>query len=120
MYRGREAGTTGDGFVATFDAPAQAIFCALAITSDSAGLGVEVRAGVHTGEVEMAGGELRGVSVHLAARVMGAAAPGAVMVSATTKELVSGAGIEFADRGSREFKGFAGERQVYEAIRPGR
>jgi class 3 adenylate cyclase len=117
MYRGREAGTTGDGFMATFDAPAQAILCALGIASASSGLGVKVRAGVHTGEVQIAGRDLRGVAVHLAARIMDAAGPSEVFVSGTTKELASGAGIEFVDRGSREFKGFGGERQIYEAIR---
>jgi class 3 adenylate cyclase len=116
MYRGREAGTTGDGFVATFDAPAQAILCALAISAASRGRGIEVRAGVHTGEVEMAGRELRGVAVHLAARIMAAAGPGEVFVSATTRELVSGAGIEFEDRGSRELKGFGGGRHVFEVL----
>jgi len=118
MHRGREAGTTGDGFVATFDAPAQAILCALAIAAAASGLGVEVRAGVHTGEVEMAGRELRGVAVHLAARIMDVAGPGEVFVSATAADLSSGAGIEFADRGSRQLKGFAGGRQVFEAHRP--
>jgi class 3 adenylate cyclase len=115
MYRGREAGTTGDGFVATFDAPARAILCALAISAASSGLGIEVRAGVHTGEIEMADRELRGVAVHLAARIMDAAGPGEVFVSATTRALASGAGIEFADRGSRELKGFGDEREVFEA-----
>jgi class 3 adenylate cyclase len=119
MYRGREAGTTGDGFVATFDAPAQAILCALGIASASRGLGVEVRVGVHTGEVQIAGHDLRGVAVHLAARIMAAAGPSEVFVSATTKELASGAGIAFVDRGSREFKGFGGERQIFEAMQRG-
>jgi class 3 adenylate cyclase len=119
MHRGRESATTGDGFLATFDAPAQAVLCALAIASASSGLGVEVRVGVHTGEVEIAGSELRGVAVHLAARIMAAAGPGQVFVSEMTRELASGARIEFASRGSREFKGFGGERQIYEAIRPG-
>jgi class 3 adenylate cyclase len=116
MHRGREAGTTGDGFVATFDSPAQAIRCALAIAATSRDLGVEVRAGVHTGEVEMAGRELRGLAVHLAARIMGAAGAGEVFVSATARELASGAGIEFEDRGSHTFKGIAGERRVYQAL----
>jgi class 3 adenylate cyclase len=116
MYRGREAGTTGDGFVASFDSPAQAILCALAIAATSRELGIEVRAGVHTGEVEMAGRELRGVAVHLAARIMAAAGAGEVFVSATARELASGARIEFEDRGSHAFKGIAGERQVYRAL----
>jgi class 3 adenylate cyclase len=115
MHRGREAGTTGDGFVATFDAPAQAIRCALAISAASNGLGVQDRVGIHTGEVEMAGPELRGVAVHLAARIMNAAGPGEVFVSATAKELASGAGIDFEDRGSYELKGFAGARQLFQA-----
>jgi class 3 adenylate cyclase len=114
-YRGREAGTTGDGFVATFDAPAQAIRCALAISAASNGLGVQDRVGVHTGEVEMADGELRGLAVHLAARIMNAAGPGEVYVSATATELASGAGIDFEDRGSHELKGFAGARQLFRA-----
>jgi class 3 adenylate cyclase len=116
MYRGREAGTTGDGFVATFDAPAQAIRCALAISTASSGLGVDVRAGVHTGEVEVTGRELGGVAAHFAARVMDAAGRGEVFVSATTKELASGSGIAFTDRGSRALKGFEGDRQLFEAL----
>jgi class 3 adenylate cyclase len=112
-FRGREAGTTGDGFLATFDAPAQAIRCALAIVAASDGLGVQDRVGVHTGEVEMAGRELRGVAVHLAARIMNAAGPGEVFVSTTAKELASGAGVDFEDRGSHELKGFAGARQLF-------
>jgi class 3 adenylate cyclase len=117
LHRGREGGTTGDGFVATFDAPAQAIRCALAITAASGRLGVEIRAGVHTGEIEMAGGELRGVAVHLAARIMDAAGPGEVFVSSTTADLAAGAEIEFVARGSRELKGFGGERLLFEAVR---
>ena len=116
LHRGREAGTTGDGFVATFDSPGQAISCGLAIAATSWELGVEVRAGVHTGEVEMAGRELRGVAVHLAARIMAAAGAGEVFVSATARELASGAGIEFEDRGTHTFKGIAGERHVYRAL----
>ena len=117
MYRGSEAGTTGDGFVATFDSPGQAILCALGIAAAASGLGIEIRAGVHTGEVEMAGHELRGVAIHLAARIMDAAGPGRVYVSATTADLATGAGIEFADRGSHHLKGFAGARQIFEASR---
>lgn len=120
MHRGREMDTTGDGFLATFDAPARAIACALAIAAASRDHGVEVRAGVHTGEVEVevGGGDLRGVAVHLAARIMDAAGPGEVFVSATSKELASGAGVEFVERGSRDLKGLTGPRQLYEARRP--
>ena len=119
MYRGREAGTTGDGFVATFDAPAQAILCALAIAAAAHGLGIEVRAGVHTGEIEMTGRELRGVAVHLAQRIMDAAGPGQVFVSASTSDLASGAAIAFEDRGRRPLKGFDGDRQLFRAVRRG-
>lgn len=115
MHHGREIGTTGDGFLATFDAPARAIACALAIATTSRDLGVVVRAGVHTGEVEVAEDDLRGVAVHLAARVMDAAGPGEVFVSATSRELASGAGVEFVERGSRELKGITGPRLLYEA-----
>ena len=108
MHRGREVGTTGDGFLATFDAPAQAIACALAITSASHGLGVEVRAGVHTGEVEVAGTDLRGVAVHLAARIMDAAGPGEVFVSATSKELTSGGPSSLSSGVAAISKGSAG------------
>jgi class 3 adenylate cyclase len=118
LHRGREAGTTGDGFVASFDSPAQAIRCALAVAAASRDMGVEVRAGVHAGEVEMAGRELRGLAVHLTARIMGAASAGEVFVSATARELATGAGIEFEDRGSHAFKGIAGERHVYRALGP--
>jgi class 3 adenylate cyclase len=115
-YRGREAGTTGDGFVATFDAPAHAIRCALAISAASNGLGVQDRVGIHTGEVELADGELRGLAVHLTARIMNAAGPGEVFVSSTAMELASGAGIDFEDRGPHELKGFAGTRQLFQAL----
>ena len=119
MHRGHEIGTTGDGFLATFDAPARAIECALAISTTSEELGVEVRAGVHTGEVEVYQGDLHGVSVHLAARIMAAAGPGEVFVSGTSMELASGAGVEFFDRGSHELKGIRGPRPLYEARRRG-
>ena len=115
VHHGREIGTTGDGFLAMFDAPARAIACALAIATTSRDLGVEVRAGVHTGEVEVAEGDLRGVAVHLAARIMDAGGPGEVFVSATSRELASGAGVDFVERGSRELKGITGPRLLYEA-----
>jgi class 3 adenylate cyclase len=114
-HRGRLVNTTGDGFVATFDAPARAIRCALGLGAGARRLGIEIRAGVHTGEVEFADGALQGLAVHLAARIMDAAAPGTTLVSATTRELTIGSGIEFVDRGSRAFKGISEERPVYEA-----
>lgn len=119
-FRGREVKTTGDGFLANFDAPARAIECALAVADTARKLGIEIRAGVHTGEVEVTDGDLRGVAVHLAARIMADAGPGEVLVSATSRELASGAGVEFIDRGRRQFKGIGEERQVYEARSRGR
>ena len=115
VHRGREVKTTGDGFLATFDAPARAVEGALAIAASARKLGVEIRAGVHTGEVELIGTDLGGLGVHLAARVMDAAAPGTVFVSGTTRELTSGTTIEFIDRGTRALKGISGERRLYEA-----
>ena len=114
-HRGRLVNTTGDGFVATFDAPARAVRCAIDLAAASDRLGIAIRAGVHTGEVEFAEGDLRGLAVHLAARIMGTADPGTTLTSATTRELAMGAGIEFVDRGMREFKGISGERSVYAA-----
>jgi class 3 adenylate cyclase len=107
--------TTGDGFVATFDAPARAIRAALALAAAADRLGIAIRAGVHTGEVELVGDDLRGLAVHLAARIMAAADPGTTFVSGTTRELTIGAGIAFVDRGERAFKGISEPRPVYEA-----
>lgn len=118
-HRGRLVNTTGDGFVATFDAPLRAVRCGLDLADAARRLGIATRAGVHTGEVEFVDGDLRGLAVHLAARIMDAADPGATIVSGTTRELTIGGGIEFVDRGTREFKGISGERPVYEARRPG-
>jgi class 3 adenylate cyclase len=114
-HRGREVGTTGDGFLALFDGPARAITCALAICASARNLGIGVRAGVHTGEVEVVGGDIQGLAVHLAARIMGAAGAGEVFVSTTARELATGAGVEFVDRGSHELKGISGARLLYEA-----
>jgi class 3 adenylate cyclase len=114
-YHGREVDTTGDGFLAVFDAPARAIACGLKICASAGKLGIETRAGVHTGEVELADGGIHGLAVHLAARVMDAAGAGEVFVSSTSRELASGAGVEFLDRGSRELKGISGSRQIFEA-----
>jgi class 3 adenylate cyclase len=114
-HRGRMVNTTGDGVVATFDAPAQAIRCGVAMAAAAGRLGIAIRAGIHTGEVEFADDDIRGLAVHLAARIMDAAEPGMTFVSGTTRELTLGAGIEFVDRGKRELKGISGERPVYEA-----
>lgn len=112
-HHGREVKNTGDGFLATFDRPAAAVQAAAAITQSAHRLGLGVRAGVHTGEVELAGDDLRGVAVHLAARVMERAHPGEVLVSATTRELVSGTDLGFAERGTFELKGITGARTLY-------
>jgi len=114
-FGGEEIDTAGDGFLALFDGPARAIRCALAIREGLAELGLDVRAGVHTGEVERPrGGAPRGISVHMGARIAGAGSAGDVLVSATTRDLVAGSGLEFADRGEVELKGI-GARRLYAA-----
>ena len=107
-FGGREVDTAGDGFFATFDGPARAVRCASAIVAAVRELGLEVRAGVHTGEVELVDGEVRGIAVHIGARVAQEAGPGEVLVSSTVKDLVAGSGIRFADRGAAELKGVPG------------
>jgi pimeloyl-ACP methyl ester carboxylesterase len=112
-FRGREIDTAGDGFFATFDGPARAIRSAKAIGESIRTLGVELRAGLHTGEVELAGDAVRGIAVHTGARVAAHAGAGEVLVSQTVKDLVAGSGIEFEDRGTRELKGIPGEWRLY-------
>ncbi|MGZ5292103.1 MAG: alpha/beta fold hydrolase [Actinomycetota bacterium] len=112
-WRGREVDTAGDGFLATFDGPARAVRCAAAIVDAVRALGIEVRAGVHTGEVELAGAGVRGIAVHIGARVAGLAAPGQVLVTRTVVDLVAGSGIVFADLGERELKGVPGAWRVF-------
>jgi class 3 adenylate cyclase len=111
--RGREIKTTGDGFLAGFDGPARAIRCACAIRDSVRELGIEVRAGVHTGECELLDGDLGGMAVHIGARVGACAEPGEVLVSGTVRDLVVGSGIEFVDRGERELKGVPGEWRLF-------
>ena len=112
-HRGREVKRTGDGFLATFDGPARAIRCAASVAEAVRTLGIEVRAGLHTGECEVMNGDVGGLAVHIGARVMGAAGPGEVLVSSTVKDLVVGSGIDFADRGRRELKGVPGEWRLF-------
>jgi class 3 adenylate cyclase/pimeloyl-ACP methyl ester carboxylesterase len=112
-HRGREVKTTGDGFLATFDGPARAISCARAIAQSVRPLGIEIRAGLHTGECEVMDGDVGGIAVHTGARVSAEAEPGEVLVSSTVKDLVAGSGIEFQDRGSRDLKGVPGEWRLY-------
>jgi class 3 adenylate cyclase len=112
-HRGQEVKHTGDGFLATFDGPARAIRCAASIAEGVRSLGIEVRGGLHTGECEVMNGDLGGLAVHIAARVMNCAGPGEVLVSSTVKDLVVGSGIDFQDRGARELKGVPGEWRLF-------
>jgi class 3 adenylate cyclase len=112
-FRGHLVNTTGDGIQATFDGPARAIRCATAITEAVRGIGLQIRAGLHTGEVEIRGDQLAGIAVHTAARVSSLASPGEVLVSRTVKDLVAGSGICFADRGSHILKGVPGEWHLF-------
>ena len=112
-FRGKEVRLTGDGFLATFDGPARAIRCACAIRDAVRGLGLEIRAGLHTGEIELADAGPEGLAVHLGARISALAEAGEVLVSSTVKDLVVGSGIAFAGRGTHELKGVPGEWQVW-------
>ena len=114
-FRGKETNTTGDAFLATFDGPARAVRCALAIALAVRQLGIEVRAGVHTGECELMGDNVGGIAVHTGARIMAKSEPGAVLVSGTVKDLVSGSGINFQDCGVHQLKGLPGEWRLFSA-----
>jgi class 3 adenylate cyclase len=116
-FRGRELDTAGDGFFASFDGPARAIRCAHAIVDSVSELGLDVRAGLHTGECEVVDGKVAGIAVHTGARVAALASAGEVLVSSTVKDLVAGSGIGFEDRGKHDLKG-VGEWHVY-ALAPG-
>ena len=116
-FRGREVKTTGDGFLATFDGPARAIRAAQAIRAELAEHDLQVRVGLHTGEVELVGDDIGGIAVHLAARVLGQAGAGEILCSRTVKDLVAGAGLVFADRGTHRLKGVADRWQLY-AVQP--
>ena len=112
-FRGREVDTAGDGFFATFDGPARAIRCACAVTEAVGELGLDIRAGLHTGECELLGEKVAGIAVSIGARVAAQAGPGEVFVSSTVKDLVAGSGIQFADRGFAELKGVPGEWRLF-------
>jgi class 3 adenylate cyclase/pimeloyl-ACP methyl ester carboxylesterase len=114
-YRGTEVDTAGDGFFASFDGPARAVRCAIAIAAAMQPLGIEVRAGVHTGEVETVGDKIGGLAVNIGARVAALAGPSEVLVSQTVRDLMVGSDLSFDDRGSRELKGIPGEWRVYSA-----
>ena len=115
-HHGREVSTTGDGFFATFDGPAQAVRCAQSISTGLEAVGLVVRAGVHTGEVETIDGEVGGLAVHIAARIGALAGPSEVLVSSTVKDLVVGSGLGFDDRGEHVLKGVPGPWHLYRAL----
>ena len=112
-FGGREIKTTGDGFLVRFDVPVRALACARAMRSFAETLDVQIRAAVHTGEVEIVGDDIRGLAVHLASRLLALAEPSEILASATTRDLVDGSGFTFDDRGRHELKGIVGERKVF-------
>ena len=114
-FRGQEIATTGDGFLVVFDSATRAVRCGLAMTRSVESLGLRIRVGIHTGEVEFVGDEVRGVAVHAAARVLAIAGASEVVVSATTRDLSEGSGVTFVDAGRHAMKGLSGERQVFRA-----
>jgi len=117
-YRGRLVKTTGDGVLALFDGSERAVRAAAGMVRAAADIGIAVRAGIHTGEVELEAGDIRGLAVHMAARVMAVAGPGEVVVSATTQELLAGTNLRFRDLGSHELKGISGPRQLFALAEP--
>ena len=118
VFRGREVATTGDGFLAVFDSATRAVRCGSAMARSAETLGLAIRVGIHTGEVEFVGPDARGLAVHAAARVMSFAGPGDVFVSSTTKDLLEGSGLALEDAGRRELKGLAGERRLFRLAAP--
>jgi class 3 adenylate cyclase len=117
-FRGKEVKTTGDGVLATFDGPTRAIKCALAIRDTSAKLGLEVRAGLHTGECVKSDNDVSGIAVHLTARIVGEAGAGEVLVSSTVKDLVAGSGLELSDKGLYALKGMPEKWRLFSARQP--
>jgi class 3 adenylate cyclase len=112
-FHGREVQTIGDGFLVTFDGPARAIRCARGAREAVRRLGLEMRAGLHTGECERMGDDVGGIAVHIGARIAASAQPGEVLVSSTVKDLVAGSGLRFAERGIRALKGVPGDWRLY-------
>jgi class 3 adenylate cyclase len=117
-FRGREVATTGDGFLAVFDSAKRAVQCGIAMVRTVRTLGLSIRVGIHTGEVEFVGGEARGLAVHAAARVMSLATRDEVLISATTRDLLEGSGVVLEDAGAHELKGLPGVRQVSRVVMP--
>jgi class 3 adenylate cyclase len=115
-YRGRLVKTTGDGLLAFFDGSERVVRASRAMVQAAAQLGISIRAGIHTGEVELVAGDVRGLAVHMAARVMAVAGPGEVIVSSTTEELLAGSGLDFRDSGSYELKGISGARRLFALV----
>lgn len=115
-HRGREIKKTGDGVAALFDSPGRAASCAAAMVHRVGDLGLEIRVGLHTGEVELAPGDIHGVAVHFAARVMAEAGPGEVLVSSVTRDLLAGGGLPFESIGARTLKGIEGERELFRLV----
>jgi class 3 adenylate cyclase len=113
QHRGNLVRTTGDGVLATFDGPGRAIRCAVAFEAATARMGLPVRAGLHTGEIELRDGDIGGIAVHAAARVMSQAGPGEVLVSRVITDLVAGAGLNFSERGAHAFKGLPGRWDLF-------
>lgn len=113
VYRGREVKTTGDGFLALFDSPTRAVRCAVAMVAAAGQLGSSIRAAIHTGEVVFAGDDVRGIAVHVAARLLPIAEADGIVLTATTAELIEGAGIAMEDTGTHELKGMDGMRRVF-------
>jgi class 3 adenylate cyclase len=115
-FGGREMSTAGDGFLATFDSPRLAVECATSVRDAIEAIGLTIRAGIHTGEVELTEDDVQGIAVHIGARVSALAGPGQVFVSSTVRELVVGSGLEFEDRGSHVLKGVPGEWRIFEVV----
>ena len=114
-HGGRIVKNTGDGFLATFDGPARGVRCACSIAEEIKPLGIEIRAGLHTGECEMMGDDVGGIAVHIGARVAALAGASEVLVSSTVKDLVAGSGLRFGSRGSQSLKGIPGEWHIFVA-----
>lgn len=115
-FGGRVVKTTGDGVLATFDGPSRAVACARALHEATSSIGLPIRAGLHTGEVERRGKDLGGIGVHIAARVAGLAAPGEVLATRTVRDLTVGSGLEFSERGRHQLKGLPDEWELYGLI----